>query len=263
MRGRIVFWVSTVIAALLPLISCDKEEVLVRTSDNFGVSFHTIIGTNMIISAFFDSSFNMIDCQVQRKNTIAPKQFYKEIVWFRENSNVRYITGETDVRKLGRKCQKFIRDMRRKRTKDLVSAIDKTGKERLSLDELIEGTNWCSRKPQKQRRKTVGDNKELDKCCMSYQLCDHKVDAFTYGYGALNPFPWTIVSCDCVQAFKNCVKEEGSEKALQYERILIDNMRLPCLKLQDSDICEEYSDWMDKCIRWTKKPTASYAYNDN
>ncbi|XP_076335454.1 uncharacterized protein LOC143238799 [Tachypleus tridentatus] len=231
------------------------EESFVRTSKaTDGTTVQTMSDGKVIVTAFVDQKGELIDCNVLRDNSTAAKELFKEAVNAERNEKTEFKMVEFDVRKLGRICQKFRRDTLLKRPAEL-TVEDKKIRERISLDKAVDGTRWCTRQGRKPSFQNLGEKNILDQCCMNLQKCDTSVPGFTHSNEFFNHLPWPLPGCDCVNVFRECTRQEGTEEAVRFSQQLLQSLGQSCVRWEMKDECAEYSKWLDRCTRWEKQNT--------
>ncbi|XP_022251706.1 uncharacterized protein LOC111087849 [Limulus polyphemus] len=193
------------------------EESFVRTSRaTDGTTVQTMSDGKVIVTAIVNQKGELIDCNVLRENATAAKELFKEAVNAERNEKTEFKMVEFDVRKLGRICRKFKRDMLLKRPTELTEE-DKKIRDRISLDKAVDG--------------------------------------FTHKNRFFNHLPWPVPGCDCVNVFQECLKQEGSEEAVHFSQRLLKSLAHSCVRWEVKDDCIEYSKWLDRCTRWEKRNT--------
>nr|AAS98377.1 phaiodactylipin [Anuroctonus phaiodactylus] len=70
---------------------------------------------------------------------------------------------------------------------------------------IVSGTKWCGNNNIAANYSDLGFL-EADKCCRDHDHCDHIASGETK-YGLENKGLFTILNCDCDEAFDHCLKE--------------------------------------------------------
>ncbi|XP_035213327.1 group 3 secretory phospholipase A2-like [Stegodyphus dumicola] len=232
---------------MITYVLCKVEESFYRqkrTSD--GDTINILSDGKMTVVTFLGSSGRLEECTIIPDNATIARQLFKEAISSTKNENVKYQMLETDVRKLGRKCRKYIRDTRRKKESQR-SETEANLLRRLSLDNTLPGTKWCTRQTRPKYLKDLGDRKKLDSCCRDFHTSSDVIPPFSERHHYFNVFPWPITSCESAKKFRKCLEDEGSESSLEFAKLMFDVVRLPCFKILEREICEEYETWFNEC----------------
>ncbi|GFY50857.1 hypothetical protein TNIN_135953 [Trichonephila inaurata madagascariensis] len=156
------------ICLLMLRCQCKVEESLYRQVRLLDGSTRNLLSDGkVIVLTSVDRSGNLQECSVLKDNSTIPKQLFKEVVASHGRSDVQFRMVSLDVRKLGRKCRKYTRDLKRKPEKEH-SETDREFLKRLIMDETIAGTKWCSRQAKPRYLKGLGEKSTLDKCCQEF-----------------------------------------------------------------------------------------------
>ncbi|GFW04457.1 hypothetical protein TNCV_878261 [Trichonephila clavipes] len=235
------------ICLLIFRCQCKVEESLYRQVRLLDGSTKNLLSDGkVIVLTFVDRSGNLQECSVLKDNSTIPKQLFKEVVASYERNDVQFQMVSLDVRKLGRKCRKYTRDLKRKPEKKH-SEAEREFLKRLITDETVAGTKWCSRQAKSRYLKGLGEKSTLDKCCQEFHSSPDIITPFTFRHHYLNALPWPIASCETNERLKRCLLEEGSPDAKSFTETLFSRIQLPCYELKEVEVCHEYEQWFDKC----------------
>ncbi|GFY50858.1 hypothetical protein TNIN_135951 [Trichonephila inaurata madagascariensis] len=220
------------ICLLMLRCQCKVEESLYRQVRLLDGSTRNLLSDGkVIVLTSVDRSGNLQECSVLKDNSTIPKQLFKEVVASHGRSDVQFRMVSLDVRKLGRKCRKYTRDLKRKPEKE-PSEAEREFLKRLIMDETIAGTKWCSRQAKPRYLKGLGEKYTLDKCCQEFHSSPDIIPPFTFRHHYLNALPWPIASCETSERLKRCLSEEGSPDAKSFTETLFSRIH----SLNDSDL---------------------------
>ncbi|GFS84186.1 hypothetical protein NPIL_56981 [Nephila pilipes] len=235
---------------------CKIEESLYRQVQMLDGSTRNLLSDGKVIAlTSVDKSGNLQECAVLKDNSTIPKQLFKEVVASNGRSNAQFQMVNLDVRKLGRKCRKYIRDLKRKAENEY-SKEERNFLRRLTTDEPLPGTKWCSRQARPRYLRELGEKSNLDKCCQEFHLSQDIIPPFTFHHHYLNTLPWPIASCETNGKLKRCLLEEGSQEAKSFAEALFFLIQMPCYELKEEEICHEYEQWFNTCKTKVKQQVA-------
>lgn len=118
-----------------------------------------------------------------------------------------------------------------------------------NADQMIfPGTKWCGKGNVAATTDNLGIYQGPDLCCRSHDLCPVKIHAFKRKYGLFNPRPHTSLHCSCDEAFRSCLKIDGSEKSRLVGEFYFNHLKAPCFTLEKGQGCQKRT-WWGKCTQ--------------
>ena len=113
------------------------------------------------------------------------------------------------------------------------------------------GTHFCGAGSTEDHSDQLGIYPGLDNCCRYHDSCPDQILSGTENYHLFNDQRWTISSCKCDEAFRSCLKWDGSDKSLFVARMYFNSLEIPCFELKKGKICTEYDSiwWWKNCVK--------------
>ena len=115
---------------------------------------------------------------------------------------------------------------------------------------IFPGTHWCGAGNIAYHPNSLGIYPGVDNCCRAHDLCPVRVEKFSMAYGLFNPRPFPIMHCGCDEAFRSCLKKEGSVKSQMVGQFYFDHLESPCFTFKPGRSCAERT-WFGKCVLWS------------
>ncbi|XP_072934723.1 phospholipase A2-like [Epargyreus clarus] len=73
------------------------------------------------------------------------------------------------------------------------------------------GTKWCGPGNRADNYDDLGSEVETDKCCRAHDTCPEVIEAGETKYNLTNTAFYSRLSCNCDEAFRLCLRKDGSE----------------------------------------------------
>jgi len=216
-----------------------------------------------LVHFLFDENDNIIECSASKRIQYLLDHLMAEVARFEETSvmpdNVIYAEPTVDVGWYGRYCRRWMRDQLR----DVELGESEIEESRLQqlvdtswIEKGVPGTNFCTRRLPSHAfmNRNIGEERELDTCCMGLWSCDPRdlpLMPLHYAYNKLNSGHWPLWSCQCLQNFITCLSEtKSSSELVERVRSVFSKYGMKCFsKYEEHDSCEEYDLWFNQCLR--------------
>ncbi|KAF2363353.1 Phospholipase A2 domain [Trinorchestia longiramus] len=127
---------------------------------------------------------------------------------------------------------------------------------------LYPGTKWCGTGNAAEDLNDLGPLKALDTCCRDHDLCPDDLDPGHTRHNITNDTPFTMSHCDCNDAFRACLKNEGSDAAKEVGSAFFSTGLFQCYRLAPptegcakwagmlTQACQEYKFSSTGELRW-------------
>ena len=113
---------------------------------------------------------------------------------------------------------------------------------------IVPGTNYCGAGELEQKDDLLGPfYPGTDNCCRHHDSCPVKMKKFSKKFELYNYYPYTISLCQCDEAFRSCLKQDGSQMSMKIGQMYFNVLRTPCFELKEAKICKQNTFW-GKCI---------------
>ena len=108
---------------------------------------------------------------------------------------------------------------------------------------IISGTNYCGAGELEEKEDSLYP--ETDKCCQHHDNCPEYINKNSQKYDLRSFYPYTISKCQCDEAFRSCLKQDGSEMSAKVGHWYFNILSIPCFELKEAMVCKE-----KKCSMW-------------
>lgn len=125
----------------------------------------------------------------------------------------------------------------------------------------VPGTKWCGPGDSAKDEDDLGETADVDRCCRSHDLCPYHIFAFQTQDHYWNTRPHTVSSCECDEAFFNCMKgvKENKTVADPIGEAFFDLVGPPCLKKEHGTYCRKWH-WTNLWCEATAEGLAAIPY---
>mgnify|MGYP001183336466 FL=1 len=124
---------------------------------------------------------------------------------------------------------------------------------------ILPGTNYCGAGELEQKGDPLYAG--TDNCCQQHDYCPEKIYKFSKKFELRNYYPYTISLCQCDEAFRSCLKEDGSQMSATLGQMYFNVLRTPCFELKEAEICKQKTFWLwGRCIKEEKGLKAELKY---
>ncbi|XP_055334354.1 uncharacterized protein LOC129585630 [Paramacrobiotus metropolitanus] len=270
------------------LVTAKVDEVIVHTAAhaymNDGLTLKHYSDGRDTVTVIFTPDNEILECHVDKGDPQIAQNLFHQAV---ENplTEDQYLFQD-DVARIGRKCSKMIRDLKRMPVEER-SLFQQRILSRLELDSILPSTEYCARQrvPEKeeakldqeitkpsgndseirsaetepcndQSAKSTSEYADIDTCCKPWQKCEETIDALSINNHLFNPFPWPMRSCSCEETFRKCftsvlpkLKDQQAEQAKKFYDAYFNELKPKCFELSQRKVCIEYDFWHAHCLR--------------
>ena len=114
---------------------------------------------------------------------------------------------------------------------------------------VFPGTKWCGAgNAADDDPNTLGIFQGPDSCCRAHDLCPLKIHKFNQDFGLFNPRPYTSLHCSCDEAFRHCLRIEGSQRSRLVGEFYFNTLKAPCFILTKEKSCSKRT-WWGRCTK--------------
>ncbi|XP_034943085.1 phospholipase A2-like [Chelonus insularis] len=94
---------------------------------------------------------------------------------------------------------------------------------------IVPGTKWCGRGDKAKTKEDLGRFNRTDICCRAHDLCPVVIEAGKSLHGLNNTDGSSRLSCECDEAFYNCLKQNQDLLSKTIGTIYFDILNKKCL----------------------------------
>ena len=117
---------------------------------------------------------------------------------------------------------------------------------------ILPGTNFCGAGELEEKDDLLGPSYPgTDNCCRHHDSCPVKIDHFSQKFELYNYYPYTISLCQCDEAFRSCLQQDGSQMSAKIGQMYFNILKTPCFELKQDMICQQKTFW-GRCIKEVK-----------
>jgi hypothetical protein len=98
------------------------------------------------------------------------------------------------------------------------------------LSGIIPGTKWCGTGDIAKDYYDLGEDKNIDRCCRTHDLCPQKVRPYQSRYRLNNNSIYTKSHCHCDDLFFECLKRTNTSAAQVMGSIYFNIVKVPCIE---------------------------------
>ena len=105
---------------------------------------------------------------------------------------------------------------------------------------ILPGTNFCGAGELEEKDDLLGPfYPGTDNCCRHHDSCPVKIDQFSQKFELYNYYPYTISLCQCDEAFRSCLQQDGSQMSAKIGQMYFNILKTPCFELKQDMICQQ------------------------
>ena len=125
---------------------------------------------------------------------------------------------------------------------------------------IIPGTNYCGIGAVEQKDDLLGPfHPRTDNCCRHHDSCPVTITTFSKKFELRNYYLSTISLCQCDEAFRSCLKHDGSQMSMKIGKWYFNDLSIPCFELKEAMVCKQKT-WWGRCIKEEKGLKAELKY---
>ena len=69
-----------------------------------------------------------------------------------------------------------------------------------------------------------------------------------FRFGLLNPFPYSLSDCECLQDLHQCLKTVNDDQSKEVYHYFFDVVGMKCIRKDIRKFCGKYDQWFQECL---------------